>query len=132
MWMGGASEVIATIGLHKCVDVDVPVYGGDSGFPGDVVDVVDVVEGVANTVMYRDDVLGHSILGDSESTLSPFFLDRVDSDSFENLVAFHTVASVSRFIPPRSFDLSKAPCSYAEAIARPDAPVWRAAMDREC
>jgi hypothetical protein len=31
----------------------------------------------------------------------------------------------------RSFDLSKAPCSYSEAMARPDASVWRAAMDRE-
>lgn len=31
--------------------------------------------------------------------------------------------------PP--FDLSKAPLSYSEALARPDAPVWQAAMDRE-
>jgi hypothetical protein len=31
----------------------------------------------------------------------------------------------------RSFDLSKAPFSYPEAIARSDASVWRAAMDRE-
>jgi hypothetical protein len=35
--------------------------------------------------------------------------------------------------PPlsRPFDLSKAPLSYSEAVARPDASVWRAAMDRE-
>ena len=32
---------------------------------------------------------------------------------------------------PRSFDLSKAPSSYSEAMARSDAPVWRAAMDHE-
>ena len=30
-----------------------------------------------------------------------------------------------------SFDLSKAPSSYSEAMARSDASVWRAAMDRE-
>ena len=29
------------------------------------------------------------------------------------------------------FDLSKEPFSYSEALARPDAPVWQAAMDRE-
>ena len=32
---------------------------------------------------------------------------------------------------PRSFDLSREPSSYSEAMARPDAPVWRSAMDRE-
>ena len=31
----------------------------------------------------------------------------------------------------RPFDLSRAPLSYSEAMARPDASVWRAAMDRE-
>ena len=37
----------------------------------------------------------------------------------------------SSFSSSRSFDLSKAPSSYSEAMARPDAAVWRAAMDRE-
>ena len=32
---------------------------------------------------------------------------------------------------PKSFDLSKAPENYREAVARPDADIWRAAMDRE-
>ena len=35
------------------------------------------------------------------------------------------------FPTSRSFDLSKPPSSYSEAIARSDAPVWRSAMDRE-
>ena len=37
----------------------------------------------------------------------------------------------SSFHGSRSFDLSKAPLSYSEAVARPDASVWQAAMDRE-
>jgi hypothetical protein len=32
---------------------------------------------------------------------------------------------------PRVFDLSKAPDSYMEAVSHPDAPVWKAAMERE-
>jgi len=32
---------------------------------------------------------------------------------------------------PRVFNLTKEPSSYSEAIARPDAPAWRAAMGRE-
>jgi hypothetical protein len=32
---------------------------------------------------------------------------------------------------PRVFNLTKEPSSYSEAIARPDAPAWRAAMERE-
>jgi hypothetical protein len=44
--------------------------------------------------------------------------------------AFHAAGPPG---PPfsRPFDLSKPPFSYSEAMARPDAPVWRAAMDRE-
>lgn len=38
-------------------------------------------------------------------------------------------ASFRPKFPP--FDLSKAPLSYSEALARPDASVWQAAMDRE-
>ena len=45
-----------------------------------------------------------------------------------------SAVSHSSFRPPStlSFDLSKEPSSYSEAIAHPDANVWHAAMDREC
>ena len=45
--------------------------------------------------------------------------------------AFHAVGlSVPHILC--SFDLTKAPSSYSEAIACPDAPAWHAAMDHEC
>ena len=40
-----------------------------------------------------------------------------------------TTTSFRSKFPP--FDLSKAPLSYSEALARPDASIWEAAMDRE-
>ena len=44
--------------------------------------------------------------------------------------AFHAVGlSVPHVL--HSFDLTKAPSSYSEAIACPDAPAWHAAMDHE-
>ena len=55
-----------------------------------------------------------------------FSLPLVEADVFA-LRAFHIPHSRTS----QSFDLSKIPFSYSEAIARPDAPVWRAAMDRE-
>ena len=51
------------------------------------------------------------------------------SSLIADTAALRTVGSPS--LAPRSFDLTKAPSSYSEAIARPDASAWRAAMDRE-
>jgi Reverse transcriptase (RNA-dependent DNA polymerase)/GAG-pre-integrase domain len=44
-----------------------------------------------------------------------------------SVIAYPAIVSSS----PRSFNLAKFPASYSEAMARPDASVWRAAMDRE-
>ena len=57
-----------------------------------------------------------------------FSLSIAESDIF-SLALRATTPSPSQ--PLRTFDLSTAPSSYSEAIARPDAPAWRAAMDRE-
>jgi hypothetical protein len=56
-------------------------------------------------------------------------LESVFIDSFSSFNSF----AFKAFSPPFSqpFDLSKPPSSYTEALARPDAQVWRAAMDRE-
>jgi hypothetical protein len=51
------------------------------------------------------------------------------SDPFSYPVGF--LSQAPSFRTPRTFDLSKVPSSYSEAMARPDASVWRAAMDRE-
>ena len=47
--------------------------------------------------------------------------------------SFSALRATAPMFPSKSlpFDLTKLPFSYSEAIARPDAPVWRAAMDRE-
>ena len=68
----------------------------------------------------------------------------LDSDSLERDIIYQYITSSLSDSPlalratapsslPRSrpFDLSKAPLSYSEALARSDALVWQAAMDRE-
>ena len=70
----------------------------------------------------------HSLVASSSF---PDLSDTVSLPLIESdLLAFRATAPVS-FLPSRSFDLSKCPSSYSEAMACPDAPVWRAAMDRE-
>ena len=65
----------------------------------------------------------------SLATLEPVFV-------WDNIASFHPLLAPQPIAllassHSRAFDLSKPPLSYAEALARPDAPVWLAAMDRE-
>lgn len=53
-----------------------------------------------------------------------------DFFSVDDPTAFHASSSSSHTFV-HSFDLTKAPILYPEAIARLDASVWCAAMDRE-
>jgi hypothetical protein len=67
----------------------------------------------------------------------------VPGPDLQTLLVWDHISSFHPFFPdsyfalpalshkPFHFDLSKAPLSYSEAVARSDAPVWRAAMDRE-
>lgn len=62
-------------------------------------------------------------------------LDRMEPDILWQHVMDSPLALRASTTPYHSkslpFDLSKAPLSHNEAVARPDAPIWRAAMDRE-
>ena len=63
--------------------------------------------------------------------LDTFSLPIVEPDIIREHLAALAHSMALRAIVPVSFDLSKPPSSYSEAIARPDASAWRAAMDRE-
>ena len=57
--------------------------------------------------------------------------DLVSSLSLEMEALSFLASSPSASTPASRWDLRKPPVSYTEACARPDAPAWRAAMDRE-
>ena len=144
---GGASSVVGTTGGALCV---VGTNGGAS--------CVDVVHGdalcVVGTnggadVLISDDVLtavGIVEMSPSLAALDAFF-SLIASSSFPvdpdtssfslmepdilNLAFRATSLHSPSSFSPRPFDLSKPPASYSEAMARPDASVWRSAMDRE-
>ena len=109
------------------VDVDVVdslgVLSGSSGGASDLSPSIDALESFIS-------FLASSSFPNPVSTVS---LVDVESDvvgsflSSSNFLAFK--ASPSFF--SRSFDLSKPPLSYTEAIARQDSSIWHAAMDRE-
>ena len=77
-----------------------------------------------------EDFVSFSITGD---LLSTDFVDDLASHEQDVVIDYCLLTSLDphRFARPRIFDLSKAPESYYEAIARPDADVWKAAMQRE-
>ena len=142
-------DVVVGVDLNGGAVDDVGAHGGivdDVGAHGGAVGVIAVAG--AHRGVVGDDVTSGS--GDFEAAVysylvSSSFLDQIDTTSLESLereimldhccagfqvlpddaVAFHISP------PSRSFDLLKAPSSFAEAIARSDASTWRAAMDRE-
>jgi len=65
--------------------------------------------------------------------LSADFVDDLASHKQDAIINYCLLTSLdsNQFIHARVFDLSKAPESYYEAIACPDADVWKAAMQRE-
>ena len=132
---GGVLCVVGTHGGALCVDGTV---GGASSVAG--------THGGAN--MSSVDVLaavGIAEMSPSLAVIDVFFaliasfssfLVHPDTSSFSLMesdiidVAFHAASPVSSF-SSHSFELSKAPVLYSEAMVRPDASVWRAAMDQE-
>ena len=77
-----------------------------------------------------EDFVSLSITGD---LLSADFVDDLASHEQDSVINYCLLTSLDshQFTCPRVFDLSKALESYYEAIARPDADVWKAAMQRE-
>jgi hypothetical protein len=110
----------------------------DVGVHGDVAENVAALGDVAEVVGCHKD---GGVSGEFISYLvSSSFPDQVETDSMETLepdiIANHCLSalvpsaqSIQR--SSSSFDLSKVPFSYSDAIARPDASIWRSAMARE-
>ena len=143
---GGAQDrVDVVVAVDDVVAVDGVVAVDDVVVADDIIPVDDV--GVAPSqmdlasvsVLFPADVATLSLaavevdilrrhLLPSLSTLPLIFLD---SDLPPTLPLPTAFQASSTFMSHRPFDLTKSPLSYSEAIARSDAPVWRAAMDRE-
>ena len=114
--------------------IGVAIADGGAGVDGDV-----DVDGGANVALAASVDLSPSaeaICGILSLQTSSSFPDAVDVET-ESLALTEPeifwVFSLAAVAPsrPRVFDLTKAPSSYSEAIARSDAPAWRAAMARE-
>ena len=69
----------------------------------------------------------------TDDLLSSEPMEDLDSHEHDAISSFCLLTSVDRlrFQRPYQYDLRKAPESYHEALARPDAQVWHAAMRRE-
>ena len=111
--------------LNKNLSIAEDVENGGAAVSA-VASVVDENDGDSVVDVRRGDIVISSDGGaSSEEHIQSFDSDTVVTDS----VALR--ASNSPYIPRRPFDLTKEPFSYVEAIARPDASAWRAAMARE-
>jgi hypothetical protein len=69
----------------------------------------------------------------TDDLLSSESIDDLASHEDDSFSSFCLLTSVDRlrFQRPQNFDMRKAPESYHEALARPDADVWQVAMRRE-
>jgi hypothetical protein len=69
----------------------------------------------------------------TDDLLPSEFMEDLDSHESDAITSFCLLTSIDhlRFQRPQQFDLRKAPESFREALARPDADVWQAAMRRE-
>ena len=146
---GGAVGGLSTNG-GAVVDIDDHMNGGAfSGLSmnmGAMVDIPDCMNGGAGTYYAYGDLdspgvldlsLSHNTLADSLSFLaSSLFLDDIETISLDvlepDVIWNHSLNAIAPFCSHTwTYDLSKEPQSYAEAIACPDADAWYAAMECE-
>ena len=137
-----AEQEVQTGGDGAILDKNVVVDAANGGVSANMVncavnggDIGDILPTGVNDLTPSDDVLL-----DFLSFLAPStFPNQVDTDSLVHH-EFHILLnhSLSLFsgsqnspLSPVTTSVLKPPLSYAEAVARPDAPVWFAAMDRE-
>ena len=123
----GADAVVADA-LHGGVDVDVvdALLGVISGFSGGALDLSPSIDAIESFISFLDSSsFPHPVSTDS--------LIDVETDLIGSFLCFSDSLAFKAFSSPfsRSFDLSKPPLSYTEAIARSDSSVWHSAMDRE-
>ena len=107
--------------------------GGDDYFPISP-DLLDSFQSLlsCSSLLNLSDVESLSLLEPDILSQHFYFSPSSSFDpSFDSPVPLVLKATAHSFSVPRTFDLSKEPSSAYEALARPDAPVWRAAMERE-
>ena len=88
------------------------------------------------SVVAQCEDISHDTLMDLVSYLATSaFPDPIETDFLlscePDIIRTHCLSAHSRLFSSTSSDLSKEPISYNDAIARPDADAWRAAMERE-
>ena len=90
----------------------------------------------SGSVLAKDDDISDMTLADFVSYLAASdFPAPAETDSIlshePDVVRAHCFSAGHRRLSSTSSDLSKEPISYNDAVARPDADAWRAAMERE-